>query len=157
MPGDAFVQVPGAAARVPLAHVRAVAVAGSALFDVLYRYVQALIGQIAQNAACNRAHPIEQRCARWLLMTHDRAADDEFPLTQEFIAQMLGVRRAGVSAAASILQRAGFIKYSRGRITVLDREGLESAACECYGVIRDDFDALLPPGGTAEMPRDRAS
>jgi CRP-like cAMP-binding protein len=145
-PGEAFVQVEGAALWVPLRQVREIAAPGTGLFEVLHRYTQGLLSQVAQNAACNRAHPIEQRCARWLLMTHDRVGAAEFGLTQEFLAQMLGVRRAGVSVAASILARAGFIRYTRGRITVVDREGLESASCECYGIIRDDLDALLPVG-----------
>jgi CRP-like cAMP-binding protein len=97
----------------------------------------------AQSAACNRAHPIDQRCARWLLMTHDRVGNDRFPLTQEFLAQMLGVRRQSVNTAASILQRAGYISYRRGMITVNDREGLESASCECYRIIRTEFDRLF--------------
>ena len=93
--------------------------------------------------ACNRVHRVEQRCARWLLQTHDRVGSDQFLLTQEFLSQMLGVRRARVSAAAGLLQKAGLIRYARGRITVLDRSGLESAACECYRVIKGEFDRLL--------------
>lgn len=114
---------------------------------MVQRYTQALFTQIAQSAACNRAHPVEERAARWLLMTHDRVDADQFLLTQAFLAQMLGVRRAGVNAAAGILQRAGYITYSRGRITVRDRKGLESAACECYRIIADEFDRMLGAGG----------
>ena len=99
---------------------------------------------MAQTAACNRLHGIEKRCARWLLMTHDRVGEAErSPLTQEFLAIMLGVRRAGVTVAAGALRDAGLIRYSRGAIRVLDRAGLEAAACECYGVVRRHFDRLL--------------
>jgi CRP-like cAMP-binding protein len=110
---------------------------------VLNRYTQALFIQVAQVAACNRVHLVGRRCARWLLQTHDRVGADQFLLTQEFLAQMLGVRRAGVSAAAGLLQKAGLIRYSRGRISILDRQGLESAACECYRVVKREFDRLF--------------
>ena len=100
--------------------------------------------QVAQTAACNRAHTVEERCARWLLMTHDRVGEAErFPLTQEFLAIMLGVRRSGVNVAAGALRDAGLIRYSRGAVRVLDRSGLEAAACECYGIVRRQFDRLL--------------
>jgi CRP-like cAMP-binding protein len=115
----------------------------SPLHDLLQRYTLALFNLVAQSAACNRVHSIEERCGRWLLMTHDRVEADEFSLTQDFLAQMLGVRRPSVSLVASTLQRAGLIRYRRGRITILDRQGLEAAACECYRVIRDEFDRLL--------------
>jgi CRP-like cAMP-binding protein len=98
---------------------------------------------MAQGMVCNRLHSIAQRCARWLLLTHDRVDADQFPLTQQFLAQMLGVRRASVSAVASKLQKAGLIRYSRGVITVLDRPGLEAAACECYRIIEAEYDRLL--------------
>ena len=110
---------------------------------MLLRYTQALITQIAQSAACNRMHPIEERCARWLLMTRDRVGANHFNLTQEFLAQMLGVRRPSVSIAASMLQKAGLITYSRGLIVVTDNKGLEAASCNCYRVIRDEFDRLI--------------
>ncbi|HEX8664763.1 MAG TPA: helix-turn-helix domain-containing protein, partial [Beijerinckiaceae bacterium] len=96
-----------------------------------------------QTAACNRGHNLGERLARWLLMCHDRVEGDELKLTQEFIAQMLGTRRSGVSEAAILLQAAGLIRYSRGHITILDREGLEEFACECYGVVRAEFERLL--------------
>ncbi len=102
----------------------------------LNHYSQLVIETISQSAACNRVHVIEERCARWLLMSHDRVASDEIPLTQEFLAQMLGVRRPGVTVAIGILERAGFIAHGRGRITVTDRKGLEAASCECYGAIK---------------------
>jgi CRP-like cAMP-binding protein len=98
---------------------------------VLHRYTQALFTQVAQSAACNRLHTIDQRCARWLLISEDRVGAAQFLLTQEFLAQVLGVRRAGVSEAASRLQQAELIQYRRGIITILDRAGLEAAACEC--------------------------
>lgn len=113
------------------------------LRNIVGRYAQALFSQIAQTAACNRAHPLEERLARWLLMTHDRVGSDELQITHEFLAQMLGVRRAGVTVAAGILQQAGIIAYRRGRVRVLDREQLEAASCECYRAIRDEFDRLL--------------
>jgi CRP-like cAMP-binding protein len=141
--GQAFTQVPGDAVRMQTAVFRDTASPGSPLHDVLHRYTQALLTQVAQSAACNRLHSIDQRCARWLLMTEDRARADRFPLTQEFLAQMLGVRRAGVSEAASRLQKAELIQYSRGVITVLDRAGLEAAACECYAIIKQEYDRLL--------------
>jgi CRP-like cAMP-binding protein len=106
------------------------------LRQALDRYSQYVIEAISQSAACNRVHVIEERCARWLLMSHDRVASDEIPLTQEFLAQMLGVRRPGVTVAIGILERAGLIAHGRGRITVTDRAGLEAASCECYRAIR---------------------
>jgi len=145
IPGEAFCQIPGQALRLRAQTLRQQTAGGGPLHDALLRYTQGLMNQISQSAACNRVHSIDERCARWLLMTHDRAGSDHFPLTQEFLAQMLGVRRAGVSAAASILQRAGFIRYSRGRMTIADRSGLESAACGCYRIVRDEFDRLLRP------------
>jgi CRP-like cAMP-binding protein len=110
---------------------------------LLRRYTQALFNQVAWSAACTRAHSIEQRCARWLLTTHDRVGREHFLLTQEFLAQMLGVRRAGVNQAAGTLQKSGLIRYSRGRITVLDRGGLEAASCECYQIISREYERLL--------------
>jgi len=111
---------------------------------VLRRYSQAFINQLAQSVACNRLHDIQQRCARWLLMTHDRVGGgDAFDLTQEFLSYMLGVRREGVSAASHALQDQGIIRYRRGHLSVLDRPALERAACECYGVTRADFGRLF--------------
>lgn len=106
----------------------------------LYSYVHTLMAQISQTAACNRFHVVEQRLARWLLMTHDRVKSDHFRMTQEFLGHMLGVRRVGVTKAAQVLQERGLINYSRGAITILDRKGLESAACACYMVVRDMHD-----------------
>jgi CRP-like cAMP-binding protein len=106
----------------------------------LYRYVHALMAQISQTAACNRFHVVETRLARWLLMTHDRVKSDQFRMTHEFLGHMLGVRRVGVTRAAQALQTRDLIRYSRGDITVLDRAGLELAACECYKVVKDMHD-----------------
>jgi len=139
-----FGQVPGRSLRIRVDDIVPVIERERELRRLVNRYAQAYLTQVAQGAACNRLHGIEQRCARWLLMTHDRVAGDEFPLKQQFLAEMLGVRRAGVSVAASALQEAALIRYRRGAVQVLDRDGLEAAACECYGVIRQQFDRLLP-------------
>ena len=148
MPGQAFCQVPGEAFRMEVGAFQRASESVGELREVLRRYVQGLFNQIAQSAACNRVHSIDERCARWLLMTHDRVGADTFPLTQEFLAQMLGVRRTGVSAAASILQKAGYVRYSRGVMTITDRAGLASAACECYRVVQDEYDRLLGGSGS---------
>jgi CRP-like cAMP-binding protein len=115
------------------------------LREVMGHYTQGLLTQIAQTAACNRLHPAEERMARWLLMTHDRVARDEFELTQEFLAQMLGVRRPTVSEIANELQREGLIEYLRGRLVIRERARLEERSCECYGIIRAEYARLLPP------------
>jgi CRP-like cAMP-binding protein len=114
----------------------------------MLRYTQAFLIQVAQTAACNAAHLVEQRCARWLLMTHDRVDGDVFPLTHEFLATMLGVRRAGVTVVMRSLQDAGAVAYVRGRVAVRDRPGLEAAACECYGAVRAHYDRLLVADGS---------
>jgi CRP-like cAMP-binding protein len=140
----AFIQVPGRLWRMTAGDFREEIGNGSELQVVLQRYTQALFGQLAINVACNRAHPAEERMPRWLLMTHDRAGRDEFALTQEFMAQMLGVRRATVNEVAAALQARGLIAYSRGRVTMVDREGLEGASCECYGRVNEEFERLFP-------------
>jgi CRP-like cAMP-binding protein len=122
---------------------------GGQLQDLLLRYTQAFVVQIAQTAACNKAHPIDGRLARWLLMTSDRASGRELELTHEFMAVMLGTRRAGVSEAAGKLQDTGLIRYRRGRVTVLDRQGLEAATCECYAIVKKEYDRLLGGNGQA--------
>jgi CRP-like cAMP-binding protein len=114
------------------------------LMHLLLRYTQALITQMSQTAVCNRHHSIHQQLCRWLLMSLDRLPSNELTMTQELIANMLGVRREGVTEAAGRLQRAGLILYHRGHITVLDRPGLEAQACECYRVVKKEFDRLLP-------------
>lgn len=115
----------------------------SPLFKLLQSYTQALFNLIAQSAACNRLHSIEERFCRWMLMTQDRVGSNEFPLTHEFLGQMLGVRRASVSVVAATIQKAGFISYRRGKMSILDREGLEDITCECYGIVKAEFDRLL--------------
>jgi CRP-like cAMP-binding protein len=140
---ETFIQLPGPALRVPAAVITEAA-ARPGVRRLFNRYTQAFLTQVAQGAACNRLHHLEARCARWLLMTHDRVGGaDGFPLKQEFLALMLGVRRTGVTLAAGALQDAGLIRYRRGGIRVLDRAGLEAASCECYGIVRRTFDRLL--------------
>jgi CRP-like cAMP-binding protein len=140
---QALVQIPGAGLRMRATVFRREVPAGSPLHDLLLRYTQTLFNQMAQGMVCNRLHSIAQRCARWLLLTHDRVDADQFLLTQAFLAQMLGVRRASVGMVAGKLQKAGLIRYSRGVITVLDRPGLEAAACECYRIIEAEYDRML--------------
>jgi CRP-like cAMP-binding protein len=140
---EVFVQIPGDAVRMSAESFRQELRGGGALRDTVRRYAQALMTQIGQSAACNRVHPIEERCARWLLMSHDRVLGDEVLLTQEFLAEMLGVRRASVTHAAGMLKRRKLIAYRRGTIRVLDRRGLEKAACECYALIRSEHDRLV--------------
>jgi CRP-like cAMP-binding protein len=140
---EAMVQVPGAALCLRASALKEALAASPALQALLLRYVQAAYAQVTQTAACNGRHPLEKRMARWLLMIHDRVDGELLLLTQEFLATMLGVRRAGVSAAAGVLQNAGVIDYARGRITVLDRAGLEAAACECYGAVRRQYERTL--------------
>ena len=148
IPFTAFVQVPGEALRMDAEAFDRLLRAGSEEFShLLYRYTQALFNQLAQHVVCNRLHPIAPRCARWLLLTHDRVGQAAFPLTHEFLAQMLGVRRASVTTVAGRLQQAGLIRYRRGIVRVLDRAGLEVASCECYGVIKQEYDRLLGPAG----------
>lgn len=117
--------------------------ADSQLLSVVLRYTSAVIKMTAQTAACNRLHTVEERMSRWLLMTLDRVGNNEIALTQEFLAQMLGVRRPTVNIAGATLQKAGLIRYSRGKIAVVDRAGLEEASCECYVSIRNEFDRAL--------------
>ncbi|MET0163678.1 MAG: helix-turn-helix domain-containing protein, partial [Vicinamibacterales bacterium] len=114
------------------------------MMHLLLRYTQALITQMAQTAVCNRHHSVDQQLCRWLLLSLDRLPSNELTMTQELIANMLGVRREGVTEAAGNLQSAGLIKYNRGRISVLDRPGLEARSCECYAVVKKEFDRLLP-------------
>jgi CRP-like cAMP-binding protein len=142
-PLEAFCQVPGEALRMEAGAFREALQADAALPALLQRYTLALFNQIAQSTACKHLHPTEVRCARWLLMTHDRVPGDRFPLTHEFLSQMLGVRRATVTVAAGMLQKAGMITYARGVITVLNRPGLEAVACECYRIIKEEYRRLL--------------
>jgi len=114
--------------------------------SLVQRYIQALFGQISQAAACNRLHSNEERLSRWLLMSHDRVGTDTFPITHEFLGQMLGSRRATVTLSAGLLQAAGLIRYHRGRVTIVDREGLESVSCECYAIIRNALERVVSNG-----------
>jgi CRP-like cAMP-binding protein len=154
MPSTSIVQIPGAALRASVADLQRATLKAHSLRGLLLLYTMALLNQIAQVTSCNRLHEVEQRCARWLLQTHDRVKSDSFPLTQEFLSQMLGVHRPTVSIAAGMLQKAGLITYTRGVITVTDRKGLESAACNCYRLIADEYDRLL--NGPLAEPRAEA-
>ncbi|MBV6627654.1 MAG: Crp/Fnr family transcriptional regulator [Rivularia sp. (in: Bacteria)] len=137
------VQVQGNALKMDASILKSEFEKGEKLQQKLLLYTQARLTQISQIAACKSHHLIEERLARWLLSVNDCVNRDELPLTQKFISQMLGVRRASVTEAAIALQKAGFISYSRGQITILQRKQLEEAACECYGLIRDEFQRLL--------------
>ncbi len=141
-PHDCFCQIAGAAVRLPTGELRRFLSQDGALHDLLHRYTQATMVQLSQNVACNRLHTTEERCARWLLQTRDRVGSDEFTLTQEFLAQMLGVRRGTVSLTAGVLQQAGIIRYTRGRITVLDPDALHEAACDCYDTVQAEYQRL---------------
>jgi CRP-like cAMP-binding protein len=143
MPNRAVVQSAGCAVRMGAKVLQDEFARGGAFQHLLLRYTQALITQMSQTAVCNRLHAIEQQLCRWLLLSHDRLRSDELIMTQELIANMLGVRREGVTAAAGRLQEQGLIRYVRGRIRILDRRGLEASVCECYKVVRDEYERLL--------------
>jgi len=142
-PTEVYVQVPGAGLRMNSALFSRELERSASMRTVMLRYAHAFFNQVAQSAACNQLHSLKQRCCRWLLMTHDRMQSDEFLLTQEFLAMMLGVQRTGVTAAASALQRSGLIRYARGGVTIIERTGLEQESCECYGISKMEFDRLL--------------
>ena len=139
----AVVQVAGGALRMEAQALLEEFRRGGPFQLMLLRYTQALLTQISQTAVCNRLHPVDKRLCRWLSMTRNRLPSNEVHMTQEFIAHMLGVRREGVTAAAHRLQKVGLIRYRRGHITIVDREGLEAAACECYRVVKNEYDRLL--------------
>jgi CRP-like cAMP-binding protein len=143
MPCDGVVLIGGTAQRIEAAVLRQEVHRGGPLHDVLGRYAHLTLARSMQIAACNSVHSVKERCARWLLMTHDLIDGDEYPLTQDALAMMLGVRRPSVTVVARALQRAGAIDYRRGRVKVLDREGLESASCECYRLMREEERRLL--------------
>jgi len=143
MPGQAISQVVGNALRMKADVFKYEVTPGTSLYNLLLRYTQALLNQISQSVACNCLHSVERRCCRWLLMCHDRVRSDQFTLTQELLSQMLGVRRASVSEVAATLQKEGLIRYNRGKITIRDRLGLEATACECYRVVKEEFERLL--------------
>lgn len=149
-PTSVYIQVPGEGLQLPARILRDALDQSRTMRLVLTNYAHAFFNQVAQSAACNHAHELDQRCCRWLLMTHDRVQSPEFLLTQEFLAMMLGVRRTSVTLAANNLKHLKLIKYSRGHVTILDRTGLEKRSCECYAVSKREFDRLLgaPLGAT---------
>lgn len=140
---EVFVQVPGEGLSMTAAHFERHIEGERSLMRTLLLYTQALLTQVAQCSACNNYHEATERCARWLLQTHDRVKGDQFPLTQEFLGLMLGVRRATVTITAQGLQERGLIRYHRGIVTVLNRSGLEKSACDCYRLINHEFVRLL--------------
>ncbi len=142
-PSRLICQVPGDAYRMSVASFLHAFETSATLHRLATRYTEALFNFMGQSIACNRLHGVNERCARWLLLTHDRVDGDEFELTQEFLAIMLGVQRPVVSLAAAALQHAGFIRYRRGHVQVRDRAGLESAACECYEINAREFARIL--------------
>ena len=150
-PTSVYIQVPGAGLRMKAVQFKRELAHSASLRAVMFRYTHAFFNQVAQSAACNHFHSLQQRCCRWLLMTHDRMETENFLLTQEFLAMMLGVQRTGVTTAAGALQRLGLIRYTRGNVTILDRDGLLRRSCECYGVSKREFDRLL--GGPAKRKR----
>ena len=161
-PSESVIQVPGAGRMLPASVFQCELARRGPLHRLVGHYAHALMIQVMQSAACNALHSIEQRTCKWLLMTHDRVFTDEFLLTQEFLAMMLGVARPGVSAVAKKLSRAGLIRYSRGQVTVLDRKGLEAGSCECYAIVSRVFDAFLhhlehPDAGVISPSGARAS
>ena len=148
-PSRAVVQSAGRGYRLKAAVVKSHFETGGALQHLLLRFTQALITQMTQTAVCNRHHSMDQQLCRWLLLTLDRLPGDELAMTQELIANMLGVRREGVTEAAGKLQADGLIRYRRGHITVIDRPRLEARVCECYGVVKKEYDRLLPAAAAA--------
>jgi CRP-like cAMP-binding protein len=143
-PSRAVVQSAGHGYRLRAGALKSVFAQGGELQHVLLRYTQALITQMAQTAVCNRHHTLDRQLCRWLLLSLDRLSGIELVMTQELIANMLGVRREGVTESALKLQAAGLIRYARGHISVLDRQGLENRTCECYAVVKQEYDRLLP-------------
>ena len=141
-PHECMVQIPDGAMRMTAEAMRSEFKRGGAMQDLMLRYTQSLLLMTSQVAACNRAHTVGERLARWLMMSYDRCPLDVLPLTQEFLAMMLGTRRAGVTEAAVILQAAGVINYRRGQITITDKDGLVETACECYSIVKAEFDRL---------------
>jgi CRP-like cAMP-binding protein len=148
-PTSVYVQVPGTGLRLKASIFWDAMEESASLRTSMLHYAHAFFNQVAQSAACNNFHSLEQRCCRWLLMTHDRMKTDEFLLRHDFLAMMLGVRRAGVTEAAGALKRAGLIRYKRGIITILDKQELKRRSCECYAVSKSEFDRLL---GGVEVP-----
>ena len=149
---EAMVQGEGAALSMSAEVFRDALEGDAVLQKLILRFAFAHLMQVSRTAACNVHHLVEQRLARWLLMSHDRSGADTFVMTHEFLGMMLGVRRAGISVAAGALQKAGLIHYERGTITVTDRTGLENASCECYGIVRRDFAPVTRDGSTGRVP-----
>jgi len=142
-PGETLIQVPDTnAVKMSIDDFRRETGEPGAFREMMGRYTQILFAQMMQSTACNALHQVQQRCARWLLMTHDRMHEQDFQLSHEFLAVMLGVQRQSVSVVAATLQHAGLIRYARGHVTVVNRKGLEAAACECYPIVRAHFDRL---------------
>ena len=140
---QAVTQIPGNALRMRADVFNHHVTPGSPLYKLLQRYTLAFLSQVFQSVTCNGLHSVEKRCCRWLLMTQDRVKGNQFPLTQEFLAYMLGVRRASVSEVCSLLQKAGLISYGRGSITILNRQALENTSCPCYAIVKAEFNRLL--------------
>ena len=143
-PSRAVVQSAGIGIRLKTQFMKEEFDRGGAVLHLLLRYTQALITQMAQTAVCNRHHTLDQQLCRWLLLSLDRLQGHELVMTQELIANMLGVRREGVTEGAVKLQKGGLIRYARGRIVILNRKGLEKRSCECYAVVKREYDRLLP-------------
>jgi CRP-like cAMP-binding protein len=156
-PTSVYVQVPGIATRMKASLFWDAMEESSTLRRSMLHYAHAFFNQVAQSAACNTFHSLDQRCCRWLLMTHDRMDTDEFLLTHEFLAMMIGVRRAGVTEAAGALRRDGLIRYNRGLITILDKKALRKRSCECYAVAKAEFDRLLGAEDLTASPAPRGS
>jgi CRP-like cAMP-binding protein len=143
-PLETTVQIPGSALRMQAGAFRDELSRRSTLLGLLLRYTQALHVQVSLSAGCNGRHTLPERLARWLLMARDRASSDDLPLSHEFLSMMLGVRRAGVTVTVGTLKSAGLINNSHGRVTIIDRQGLEAASCECYRTVRTEYERLLP-------------
>ena len=152
-PRRAVVQSAGKGYRLRAADIKEEFARSDSVLQLLLRYTLALMTQMAQTAVCNRHHALDQQLCRWLLLSLDRLSGNELVMTQELIANMLGVRREGVTEAALKLQKLGLIRYVRGRITVLDRAGLEARTCECYAVVKEEYDRLLPRAKVVERSK----
>ena len=142
-PHRILIQIPGTAWNIKTPVIRKEFRQGGRLHDMVLKYVHAIFTQASQTAVCNRLHPVEARLARWLLTVRERVEADQFPITHDFMARMLGANRATVSLTAATIQQAGYISYKRGKLTVLDQEGLEDVACECYGIVKKRYEEIL--------------
>jgi CRP-like cAMP-binding protein len=141
---EAFCQMPGDGLGVPIDDFASLMERNAELSDLVDRYTQCVIGQMGQSAACNRLHPLEERLAKWLLHAHDRSGTDELPLTHEFLAEMLGVRRETVTIAVARFEEKGIVGHRRGHLSIEDRGALQAAACECYAIVRGEIDSIVP-------------